>query len=298
MFRRILVPLDGSPRSECALPFAISIAAASGGTVFATLVHEPEAYSQFAEAHVEDFDDEGKRQEAAYLNTIAARFPGPLVTLHLEGIVEETLVEEVRRREIDLVVMNANGWGYSARAVLGSVSDYLLRNLTLPLLLMHLQPPARRSEDIRFHRILLPLDGSELAASIRSPALELGRVWGARFHLVRVVSPLVTLQSWMGAQLSAAEQAAYDAAKGNAKHYLDSVSALMANQNVQCTTRVAIDSKVAVAILHEAAAADCDAIALSTSGRGGLSRLLVGSVADKVVRGSDVPVLVYRPGEH
>ena len=60
-------------------------------------------------------------------------------------------------------------------------------------------------------------------------------------------------------------------------------------------TRVAVEDQPAAAILREAAAACCDLVALATHGRHGLARLLLGSVADKIIRGAAVPVLVHRP---
>jgi nucleotide-binding universal stress UspA family protein len=63
-------------------------------------------------------------------------------------------------------------------------------------------------------------------------------------------------------------------------------------------SRIAVEDQPALAILHEAVAPNVDLVALQTHGRGGLARLLLGSVADKVIRGAGVPVLVRRPPRH
>ena len=70
MFRKLLVPLDGSPLSENALPFALSIARSAGAEVHIALVHVPEAYGG-AEANAEDLDCESKAHQRLYLDRLA-----------------------------------------------------------------------------------------------------------------------------------------------------------------------------------------------------------------------------------
>ncbi len=303
MFRRILVPLDGSPQGEHALPLAAVIAEKSGATLHLVLVHEPDAYTEYGAASFEDFDEESKAKEVAYLNAVLERLTSATsITAevhHLEGVIEETLAAEVTSREIDLVVMNAHGWGFTSRALLGSVSDYLMRNLEVPLLLMHAHDQSGEegpSRPTSIKRVLVPLDGSELAASILGPAEQLGEVWDAEYRLVRVVPAPSSLFGMLGSDKGASDAALLEQPRQNAEQYLEKASAALRERNHTVSTQVLVHRQAAAGILQEAAESGCDAIAISTSGRGGLSRLLVGSVADKVVRGAERPVLVYRPG--
>jgi nucleotide-binding universal stress UspA family protein len=80
-----------------------------------------------------------------------------------------------------------------------------------------------------------------------------------------------------------------------AQAYLDRIAERLRAQSLTVQTRVVGHDKPAAAILDDAQKNAVDLIALATSGRGGLKRLLLGSVADKVVRGAVTPVLVYRP---
>jgi nucleotide-binding universal stress UspA family protein len=298
--RQILVPLDGSTHAAHALPWATSIAAKCGATLHLVLVHEPDEYREYASAHFEDYDHEAKSQETAYLDGVrkklAADFSGDLQVHHLEGVVQETLAAEAVRRDVDLVVMNAHGWGYTSRALLGSVSDYLMRHLNVPLLLLHShvgEGPLHRPISLR--RVLIPLDGSELAASILPPTEAIGGLWNAEYRLVRVVSPPPGLGGGLLGGETRASDVPVEKSKDDARRYLESVAGQMRDRSLAVTTQVLVHRKVAAAILQEAAAADCDLIAMSTHGRGGLSRLIVGSVADKVVRSAEAPVLVYQP---
>ena len=300
MFREILVPLDGSPLAEHALPFAVSIAMKTGATVHVVLVHVPDAYGEYAAPHSDDFDMEAKAREKAYLDALGGRlakaFKGTIQIHHLEGIVQETLVEEVAERGVDLVVMSAHGWGYSSRALLGSVSDYLMRHLGVPMLLMHSEVGMTElNRPLSFRRILIPLDGSELAEAMLEPALALGALWNAEYRYVRVMGPPSHhLTGSLGDEPHAPHQGIVDATTRHWAAYLEKMAHRLRKQSLTVETHVRVSRKVAAAILEEATTTGCDLIAISTHGRGGLSRLLRGSVADKVVRGANTPVLVYR----
>ena len=303
MFRSILVPLDGSPLAEHALPFALSIAAKTGATVHVALVHVPDAYGEYAPPHSNDLDLEAKAREQAYLNALRGRlasaFKGAVQVHHLEGIVQETLVEEITERKVDLVVMNAHGWGYTSRALLGSVSDYLMRHLDIPLLLMHSEVPMTElNRPISFRRILVPLDGSDLAETVLGPAQMLGELWKAEFRLVRAVSPPHHYLGSIGEDPHGPHQGIVDKTMHRLGGELEKVALEMRRKSPVVETHVRVNRKVAAAILDEATTAGCDLIAISTHARGGLPRLLLGSVADKVVRGAHTPVLVYHPPQY
>jgi nucleotide-binding universal stress UspA family protein len=293
VFRRILVPLDGSALSEYALPFALSIADRSKASVEIALVHVPAAYSE--EYPSPDLDSETSAVENRYLDDLAARlaksFHGDLQIRHLEGIVQETLTEEVAQQDIDLVALNAHGWGYMSRAIMGSVSDYLMRHLSVPLLLMHSQTAIHDLTASRaFCHILTCLDGSKMAESVLGPARALGRLWHSEHSLLRVVSPPYQLAE---DKPKAPRCDQFVPAASAAESYLERVAQQMRNE-ARVETHVSVARNVASTIAQYAATHDCDLIAISTHGRGGLSRLLLGSVADKVVRGAATPVLVFR----
>jgi nucleotide-binding universal stress UspA family protein len=300
VFRKILVPLDGSPLGEGALPLALSIARASGASVHIALVHVPEAYSDYESPGAEDLEFDAKTRERAYLEALAGRLgsmpKGSVHVHHLEGIPQETLAEEVLEREIDLVVMNAHGWGYLSRAITGSVSDYLMRHLAVPMLIQHSDaPPTNLAADASLHRILVCLDGSELSETIIPPAVALGSLWNSRFDLIRVATLAGPLAAGGGEETQALRRHLVDKAREDATNYLHRVAQRVGSGGSNTQNHVPIHSNTAAAILETAKSTACDAVAVATHGRGGISRLLLGSVADKILRGSNCPVLVYRP---
>ncbi|MBI2823999.1 MAG: universal stress protein [Planctomycetia bacterium] len=301
MLRNLLCPVDGSPLAEQALPYALGLAQKAGATLHIALVHVPNAYGEYFPSHTEDLEEEAKTCEQKYLDGLRDRLASAsrvnIDVHHLEGIVPETLTAEVADRQIDLVIMAAHGWGYVSRAIVGSVSDHLIRHLTIPLLIVHAPEIHAQLEVNRptsFRRVLVPLDGSKLAETIIAPARSLGDLWRAAYRLVRVVVP--PSRQYVGWPPDEAaptfDERALEQAQGDAATYLEQLAARVRQDDLAADVRVVVERNVAAAIIKEAAAGDCDVIAIATHGRGGLSRLLLGSVADKVVRGASVPVLI------
>jgi nucleotide-binding universal stress UspA family protein len=298
MFREILVPVDGSKLAECALPFALHIAEKADATVHVALVHVPDAYREYFPEHSENLDLEDKRNERQYLDALCAElapaFKGKLKIHHLEGIVPETLAEEVAERRIDLVVMSAHGWGYLSRAIIGSVSDYLIRHLSVPLLVVHAsEAGADVNHGKSFRRVLIPFDGSELAERILVPARTLGDLSKAEYRLLGVVAPRHDLIGSLAQPSQSLHARIMEKRKEEVQAYLETLAQRLRSESVAVDTRVLVNHNVVATILRESETMGCDLIAMSTHGRGGLPRLILGSVADKIVRSARMPVLVY-----
>jgi nucleotide-binding universal stress UspA family protein len=280
------------------LPFALNIAARAGAALHVAFVHVPDTFGE-SSAHWQDLDAGARNDEAKYLATLCQRLcdasPAKIELHHLEGIVPETLAEEVAERNVDLVVINAHGWGYISRAMVGSVSDYLMRHLHVPLLVVHAPPDTRPdvSRQIALRRVLIPLDGSALAESILRPARSLGELWQAEYELLRVVSPPRSLLGAWSEEPPGVQEQLLGSQKHEASTYLEALAERLRAESLKVNTHVVVGRSPASAILAEARAAECDVIAIATHGRGGLPRLLWGSVADKVIRGAHSAVLVF-----
>ena len=161
------------------------------------------------------------------------------------------------------------------------------------------------ASDSVFKNVLVPLDGSELAERILAPATSLGGLVGSDYTLLRVVKPVhptlphsegLSIAQLAGKILDDIEKLQGEVRK-EAEAYLAGVAQRLRAQALRVGTRIAVSDHPASAILQEAATCGADLVAIETHGRGGLSRLFLGSVADKVIRGSSVPVLVHRPSE-
>ncbi len=310
MYRNILVPLDGSPFSEQALPLAISLARRADGALRLVYVHAPLG-SVYAEAAVTfdiSLERELKHREKVYLDDLADRIRAlgnvPVQTVIAEGSVTPTIRAAVAGTEADLIVMTTHGRGPMGRFWLGSVADELVRESPVPLLLVRPKEEALDlDKEVAIRRVLLPLDGSALAEAMIEPAIALGGTTDAEYTLLRVIRPVLppprgaegaTLNARIHAMMTRIEEMQY-AIRRDAQAYLDAVAQRLRERSLRIETRIAIEAQPAVAILQEAIPPVIDAIALETHGRHGLPRLFLGSVADKVIRGASVPVLVQRP---
>jgi nucleotide-binding universal stress UspA family protein len=303
MYHTIVVPLDGSAFGEHALPLALSLARRANATLEIVHVHVPLA-DLYAEtiANVESGLDTGRRQqEQAYLDKTAQRLIGlsgaPVKARLLEGPVAGALQEYLSACGADLVVMTTHGRGALSRWWLGSVADELIRRVPVPLVAIrpHEKEPDFSREPEPRH-VLIPLDGSPLAEHVLPAATELGGPTRTEYTLLRVVQPFaVTAFDAAGLGAGTVVPEALARLRQEAVDYLDRVARRLRQQGLWVETVVAVHDQPAVAILDAVRERPCDLVAVATHGRHGLARLMLGSVADKVVRAAPVPVLVYRP---
>ena len=292
MYRSILVPLDGSLPSERSLPYAAALARLSGAELHLVYVHTPlvlaEGAMYLATPEVQLWEEEKK-----YLLGVAERLKKAgieKVSAHvLEGMIAEALQEYALGHGSDLVVMTTHGRGPMSRFWLGSVADQLVHRLPMPLLLLHTTEEGAKEPEPVFHNLLVALDGTPMAEEILAPAGELAKRMGAALTLLRVVPALPE-----GAKATAAGEPLADKLRAEAHVYLQRIAGSLRERGIQARTSIVAHAHPAAAILREAATGDHDVIALETHARRGLPRLFLGSVADKVVRGTSIPVLVHR----
>jgi nucleotide-binding universal stress UspA family protein len=307
MYRSLLIPLDGSAFAEHALPMALSIARRLGAALQVVMVHVP------IDFHGEDFQFDAtvyntmRELDRAYLDNVVQRLStvadnSPSSAL-LDGPVASAISRQATESGVDLLIMTTHGRGPLARFWLGSVADALVRQTTIPILLVRPQPAAADlTQGHVFKRVQIPLDGSELAEQILEPTLALAAAMQAEITLLRVVVPQTPLSydpastkvSGLRPSLLKQLQELDRQEWTQAEEYLERVSEELRAQSLIVQTRVVSQVQPAAAILEDAATHGADLIALATHGRGGLKRLLLGSVADKVLRGATTPVLVYR----
>jgi nucleotide-binding universal stress UspA family protein len=302
MYHSLLVPLDGSVESEHALPVARSIALHAHATLHLAHVHMPSQiiYIDGLPVIDEALHSLSREHERTYLQTIAQRLTQhpdlALSVANLEGPVVPTLLAHAAATATDLIIMTTHGRGGLSRLWLGSVADNLIHRTTVPLLVVRPQaaPPDLTSEPI-FRHILIPLDGSALAEQILESAVALGTLMEADYTFLYVVQrPLLAGRP----PITDLDERAHETmarAQHEAQRYLDSVAHQLQAQGLQVHTRVITAHHPASAILEEVRQHPTDLIALATHGRSGVARLLLSSVADKVLRGAETPVLLYRP---
>jgi nucleotide-binding universal stress UspA family protein len=301
MFNKLLIPLDGSPLAEQALGQAAAIVRACGASVDLVLAHAPVAFG--AVRGVQWGDTEwvaAERYLEALGKDLATRAGGTVTHSLLRGEPVQLISDRATEIGADLIVMTSHGRTGFRRALLGSVADGVMRNAKTPVLILRpLEgPTAFRGEAHQvFKHVLIPLDGS--STEIVSSAIALAKCGNARVTLLRVVQPVPQVRIDAGFP-SAAIGAALEApamteiADAASEQLADVARRLHADTGLEAASQVILESPVATSILEFALANGIDVIAMA-SYSGALSRIFLGSVANEVARGADVPVLLYKP---
>jgi nucleotide-binding universal stress UspA family protein len=301
MFRQILVPLDRSALAEQALGRAAAIARASHAAVDVMLAHEPLPFGAFSDVpwHAEQWTEEVNYLESVVQEMVSG---ATIAVSHnvLRGAAVEMICQRAHEIDADLIVMTSHGRTGLSRLWLGSVADGVIRRSRVPVLVLRpIGDKNRREATKPFGKILVPLDGSALAAEALTSATALAKCSNARIVLLRVVQPIPLIMTDVGMPFTypamVPDEIATEGLIEEAKKEMSEVS-----RRTRAETGLDVDAfviegpSVAQAILDFARGHNVDAIALSTHGRGA-SRLLVGSVADKVLRASELPTLLHRP---
>jgi nucleotide-binding universal stress UspA family protein len=303
MFKTIVVPLDGSAFGEFALPIALSIARRAGATLRLVRV-APTLGDVFfwapapATPLANEIREHFRADAMGYLESVGQRLvsagAGPVAYAVIEGEVAEAIRGNIDSYGGELVVMTSHGRGAPGRIWLGSIADELIRSLKVPVLLA--RPEEGRagpdlSREVVLRHILLAVDGTALAERVLSPALALGKLMNADYTLVRIVG--TTDHVHLTPPFITEAERIKERRIREANDYLEKLAATLRTDGSHVRTHVVCAEQPATGILEEASTG-ADLIALETHGRHGLPRLLMGSVADKVVRGASLPVLVSR----
>jgi nucleotide-binding universal stress UspA family protein len=286
MFRTILVPLDGTRFAESALPMASRLARGETSRLHLVLAHQlvPAlvGMGEFA-LPLTNINEDQRSEEISYLANTAADLAlagvGPVEYREAEGPAGPAICEEAIRLGADLVVMTTHGRGGVGRLWHGSVADYVVRHLTIPVLLVHPDHPKTRSADSALRGILVALDLSEDSEAILEPVETLARITHAPVTLIHVIMEPV-LEVWKD---------------GEVARRLDGIADRLRQRGLVVSTRIATGINPALTLRDALRESRFDMMAMTTHGAGGLRRFWMGSIADTVVRSAAKPVLVLRP---
>ncbi len=299
MYSNVVLPVDGSSFSEQAIPYASAIARRAGARLHVVLVHTPLA-RHAADIAVTplfgEWEDRFRARETRYLEDLVERLRESgldAVATRSEGEVAPKLIERAKS-EADLLVMATHGRGGLERAWLGSVADEVVHHVRLPVLLVPAQAEQAAPQDVTFSNILVATDGSKAAAAATRQAAEIARLFEARLTLLRVVSVPAGLSSPYIPHAAQLDRETTERRRAEAVKYLDGVAAEFRQRGggPGVETRAELAYHPARGILDAIIELGSDLVALGTHRRSRLARVFLGSVADKVVRASPVPVLV------
>lgn len=300
MFKKILVPLDGSLTAEAALEAAMQLGRAFQAEILLVrsiqLAYAGMPMTAGADWVWPQYEVEDSRREVNdYLETIRRAHDCPdchVRSVALEGDPASCIVDTAQEEDVDLIVMTTHGQTGIRRAVFGSVTERVLHSVDCPVIVTRSKEPIRR--------ILITLDGSPLAEQAIPSALELARAVNARIILLRVneivpVNPVEVAITWDW-DIPEPEQKLLNERRRAAESYLKEVVTQFDLSDCEVET-IVLDGTPVDRIQEFARLYGIDLIAMSTHEHTGLRRWLYGSVSSKVMRGSHCSMLIVRPPE-
>jgi nucleotide-binding universal stress UspA family protein len=280
MFEKILVPLDGSELADRILDHLRGVLSASADLTLLGVVpswqlplEHPPAKNPLTLA---------KQHLAARESELEKRGISARSRLEVGDDAAAKIIDFARAHGATLIAMTTHGRTGASRLVRGSVAERVLRHSTVPVLIAN--PIAlAKGEEVRFRKILVPLDGSERAAEVIPSVVELAKKHGSEVLLTYSVPILVSLEPYV------ASAPIVTAAEGEA--LLQSFRKRFGDVPVRSVVRF---GDPAMNILALAESEKVDLIAMTTHGRTGASRWFFGSVAEQVTRHATCPLLLVR----
>lgn len=313
MFTKLVVPLDGSALAEQALPYAVRLVALLKAQLLLVRLAEFKALPgvEFEQ------EDEFISQIETYLKKVKQRLTTPTLQPYLPSTRVEVLAAYGRptpelahlavKVGADLMVMATQARSGLPRLVLGSVASEVIKHTTIPVILVHPAQneefaPAPLSEPVSFGRrigpVVVALDGSPQAEAALEPAIALACQIGTSLHLLEVVVPKVPIQFGPefgpGYVYESYETEKELAVQGEAAdHYLEKMQKFVRGQGLICIRNVQ-QGDPASTIIDYARQVQAWLVVMATHARGRLGQVLLGSVAEEVMRQSHLPVMMVR----
>jgi nucleotide-binding universal stress UspA family protein len=300
MYKKIMVPTDGSGFDRKAVLIALRIADRCNAKIVLVRVLTTGAYLGMEASTERTGSVNALRAEhrvaVSELNALAAEC-GNVSNAEISVVLEEGPAADVlerygRRNEIDLIVISSHGRQGFARASLGSVTDSLIRGTTIPVLVVkpnasYLTPQASSG----FRHMIVPLDGSGLAERILPWVVPLAKLEEAEITLLHVLTS-------SGDTYERSDSRGLPWWKrrvAGTNTYLSHRVSEIRLRGVAATIEVMVGDNVPEAIVDYVRREGADLVAIATHGRGGLARVVRGSVADSVIRSVMCSVLVFHP---
>jgi nucleotide-binding universal stress UspA family protein len=288
MWKRILVPLDGSNLAELALAYAEEIAVAFKSELVLLYVNEPK-------------EDQYRHMHKLYMEEVAEgvkerfRKRARVKTVVLSGEPAEEIIKYTEKNDVSVIIMASHGRSGITGWVMGGVASKLLHTAKVPVMLIRTTKlPKREPREKLLERVLLPLDGSEAGEAAVPYVRKLIDKLGSEVILFEVVAGGQHVRTVGGLDYILYPEPEMELAKTEAKEYLDKLSQRLAVKKGKVSVSLKIGDNVAGDIIKFAKRKKVGLIAISAHGHSGIERWVFGSTASKIVQSSKIPVLMVR----
>jgi len=302
MLERILVPLDGSPRAEIILSqIARLIRREDSEIILMRAVHVP---SSLARRDVGVTLREERTSAQQYIHDLARRMSDAGgAKVHgrvVEGLPAQAILETAGLEGATMIAMSTHGRTGLARWVLGSVAEKVARSSDVPVLLVRSFRPTPQADlepvppaELPVRKILVPTDGSDMSMAAAIPARKLALLFGSQVVALHVHVPYVSPGPVLPGMEGPSPALPVEAPASDEDPVTEKLAKRFEQAGVAVTRRT-VTGDPAASILDLSFEAGVDLIVLATHGRSGITRFMLGSVAERVLRHATVPILLVR----
>ena len=307
-FETIILPLDGSELSESAVPYAVEMARLMNAQlILLRVLEEMRPVFDTACRDMVLIDDANPRlelQSPEFLAPVIARIehegiePRAVVRLGDPG---DDILAETGLHPRPLLVMTSHGRGGLGRVLMGSVATRVLRHAPCPVLVVRPRADQPAANKVRFHRIVVPVDGSPLAERALPVAAAVAQTARASVELVRVAE---TYRDEMPKNVSFPRAVPYQRAalrrfarlEARVRRYLRERASHLQDEGLEATWEQ-LSGDPARQLLELLEREQPDLIVMTTHGHGLVARWWFGSVADQLLTESRTPIFLIRVRE-
>ena len=288
MWKKILVPLDGSDLAELALPYAEELGNAFKSEIILLHVSEPS-------------EDRYRHMHELYVKEVAERMKErfkKVTPLVISGKPADEIISYADKNKVGLIVMTSHGRSGIMSWATGSIASKLLQGATVPLLLVRAAKPKRKApRQVLLKQILLPLDGSEAGEAAVEYIGELMSRLESEVTLLGVISSGQHIRSVGGLDYILYPEEQLELFRKEAEEYLDGVYRRLKRLKGAVKVALKVGDKsgdTGRELLNFAEVKGANLIAISSHGHSGIERWVFGSIANKVVLNSKSPVLLVK----
>jgi len=287
MYKRILVPLDGSALSERVLPIAKLLAGSLGSSVELLFV-----VSKSAEGIPKEIKSQAREDGDDYLKKIVKRLTEDSGTTKISYSVKtghpaSKIIESAESKKKTLILMSSHGYSGVQRLLLGSVASKVVQATSTPTLLIPANAKNPEGNLVEFKRMIVPLDGSKLAESVLSHAIGLCKSLDMEVILVRSYNPNFPGSS---VRMHDVSKIVHD----SAENYIRAKAEELQKKGLKKVSYQVLHGRAGEQITDFAIETPDSLTAMCTHGRHGIGRWMLGSVTNDVIHCSEEPVLVIR----
>jgi len=293
MFKRILVPLDGSSLAESALPHAATVAATFDADVL--LLRVIPMRQRSGAAPMDIIDRRLCQAEAgAYLDAVAADRPIRDLTVETQvcqGQPAEQIVETVAKRMVDLIVLTTHGMGGCTSFPVSGTAHKVISRSPVSVFMVPAKEPGDRGAG-GYRRILVGVDGSRRGEWAVGPAAALARHAGAELVLVHVVQVPETIEEPASAELTAAATELVRLNSRAAATHLAEAQARLESADLRVRTRLEASANVPETLAGIAEDEKADLVVLTAHGSSLSTQWPYSGMAMQLLHDATRPVLI------